>query len=180
MEIPDDYKILYLYKIKQYDECLKLCEEVLKDKNDRMIEFIRMRAMTIQVKVAANAYDEVDYFTYQDELTSTAVAKTPRPGTTFDRQIRTAHQTSTNVSAIISCRFRSAVMYSIMFVLINVIFNLEKGEHCCHYETRRQCGDGASSKREDGVAVGGACLASRHCPCWRPISQYAYIPQVHI
>ncbi|XP_014362470.2 tetratricopeptide repeat protein 8 [Papilio machaon] len=96
MEIPEDYKILHLYKTKQYDVCLKLCEEVLKHKNDRMIEFIRIRAMTIQVKVAANSYDEVDYLSYRDELAPTAVAKTPRPGTTFDRQIRTAHQTSTS------------------------------------------------------------------------------------
>lgn len=88
MEI--DYKILNLYKTKQYDDCLKLCALALKDKSDRMIEFIQMRAMTIQAKVAGNGYEEVEYFPQQDELISTSIAKTPRPGTTFQREVRTA------------------------------------------------------------------------------------------
>lgn len=85
MEI--DYKILNLYKTKQYDECLKLCAVALHEKDDRMVEFIRMRAMTIQAKLAGNGYEEVEYFPQQDSLTSTAVAKTPRPGTSFQRQV---------------------------------------------------------------------------------------------
>lgn len=88
MEI--DYRILNLYKTKQYDECLKLCAVALKDRNDRMIEFIQMRAMTIQAKIAGNGYEEVEYFPQQDELSSTSIAKTPRPGTTFQREVRTA------------------------------------------------------------------------------------------
>ncbi|KOB77431.1 Uncharacterized protein OBRU01_02765, partial [Operophtera brumata] len=88
MEI--DYKILNLYKTKQYDECLKLCAVALHEKDDRMVEFIRMRAMSIQAKLAGNGYEEVEYFPQQDSLTSTAVAKTPRPGTSFQRQVTTA------------------------------------------------------------------------------------------
>lgn len=82
-----DYKILNLYKTKQYDQCLKLCAVALQEKDDRMIEFIRMRAMTIQAKIAGNGYEEVEYFPQQDSLISTAVAKTPRPGTSFQRQV---------------------------------------------------------------------------------------------
>ncbi|CAG4971366.1 unnamed protein product [Parnassius apollo] len=96
----EDYKILYLYRTKQYEECLQLCDKVLKDKSDRMVEFIRMRAMTSQVKVAGNGYEEVDYFPYQDSLTSTALAKTPRPGTSFDKKITTAHLTQSNAMDI--------------------------------------------------------------------------------
>ncbi|CAH2076348.1 unnamed protein product, partial [Iphiclides podalirius] len=51
-----------------------------------MTEYVRMRAMTLQVKVASNGYDEVDYFSHQDDISSTAVAKTPRPGTSFNKQ----------------------------------------------------------------------------------------------
>lgn len=93
MEI--EYKILNLYKTKQYDECLRLCEVTLQEKDDRMIEFIRMRAMTILAKVAGNGYEEVEYFPRQDTLTSTAVAKTPRPGTSFlkENARKTSHGT---------------------------------------------------------------------------------------
>lgn len=55
-----------------------------------MIEFIQMRAMTIQAKIAGNGYEEVDYFPQQDELAATAIAKTPRPGTSFQRAVKTA------------------------------------------------------------------------------------------
>lgn len=96
MEI--DYRILNLYKTKQYDECLKLCVVALKDKSDRMIEFIQMRAMTIQAKTAGNGYEEVEYFPQQDDLISTSIAKTPRPGTTFQREVKTAQ---TNVRPFI-------------------------------------------------------------------------------
>lgn len=102
MEI--DYKILNLYKTKQYDDCLKLCDIALQEKDDRMVEFIRMRAMTILAKVAGNGYEEVDYFPQQDTLTTTAVAKTPRPGTSFIKESarRTSHgiESSTKVGSI--------------------------------------------------------------------------------
>lgn len=94
MEI--EYKILNLYKTKQFDECLKLCEIALQDKDDRMIEFIRMRAMTIQAKIVGNGYEEVEYYPQQDELVSTAVAKTPRPGTSFQRDSKTARNVETS------------------------------------------------------------------------------------
>lgn len=81
-----DKVILNLYKTKQYDACLKLCETALEKKDDRMVEFIRMRAMTIQAKIAGNGYEEVEYCPQQDTLMSTAIAKTPRPGTSFQRQ----------------------------------------------------------------------------------------------
>ncbi|KAI8422313.1 hypothetical protein MSG28_006190 [Choristoneura fumiferana] len=50
-----DYRILNLYKTKQYNECLTLCATALQGRDDRMIEFIQMRAMTIQAKVAGTA-----------------------------------------------------------------------------------------------------------------------------
>ncbi|XP_023935325.1 tetratricopeptide repeat protein 8 [Bicyclus anynana] len=93
MEVDSDYKILNLYRIREYDKCLKLCDMVLQNKNDRMIEYIRMRAMTIQAKVAGNGYEEVNYFPTQDDLVSTTVAKTPRQGTSFQRNIKTAQFT---------------------------------------------------------------------------------------
>ncbi|XP_032515318.2 tetratricopeptide repeat protein 8 [Danaus plexippus] len=85
-----EYKILNLYKTRQYDKCLKLCDIVLQEKTDRMLEYIRMRAMTIQAKIAGNGYEEVNYYPQRDELTSTTVAKTPRPGTSFQRNVKTA------------------------------------------------------------------------------------------
>ncbi|XP_021203240.1 tetratricopeptide repeat protein 8 isoform X1 [Bombyx mori] len=91
-----EYRILNLFKTKQYDDCLKLCANALQYKDDRMIDFIRMRSMTIQAKVAGNGYDEVSYFPNQDELTATAVAKTPRPGTSFQQKTKT----TTNPSEI--------------------------------------------------------------------------------
>ena len=94
MEI--EYRILNLYKTKQFDECLKLCETALQEKDDRMIEFIRMRAMTIQAKVVGNGYEEVEYYPQQDDLTSTGVAKTPRPGTAFQRGGKTARNIDTS------------------------------------------------------------------------------------
>lgn len=93
MEI--EYRILNLYKTKQYDECLKFCEKALQEKDDRMIEFIRMRSMTIQAKVVGNGYEEVEYYPQQDELMSTAVAKTPRPGTSFQRDPKTGRNIDT-------------------------------------------------------------------------------------
>lgn len=93
MEI--EYKILNLYKTKQFDECLNLCAIALQDKSDRMIEFIRMRAMTIQAKVVGNGYEEVEYYPQQDDLLSTAIAKTPRPGTSFQRDIKTTRDLRT-------------------------------------------------------------------------------------
>lgn len=94
MEI--EYRILNLYKTKQFDECLKLCEVALQEKEDRMIEFIRMRAMTIQAKIVGNGYEEVEYYPQQDELMPTAVAKTPRPGTSFQRDNKTARNIDTS------------------------------------------------------------------------------------
>lgn len=85
MENNADYKILNLYRTRQFDKCLKVCELVLQDKNDRMLEYIRMRAMTIQAKIAGNAYEEVCLYTQPDDLISTAVAKTPRPGTSIQK-----------------------------------------------------------------------------------------------
>lgn len=90
-----EYKILNLYKTKQFDECLNLCNIALQEKNDRMIEFIRMRAMTIQAKIVGNGYEEVEYYPQQDDLVSTAVAKTPRAGTSFQRDINTSHNLGT-------------------------------------------------------------------------------------
>ncbi|KAJ2942648.1 hypothetical protein O0L34_g2117 [Tuta absoluta] len=100
-----DYRILNLYRTKQYDECLKLCSTVLCERSDRMLEFIRMRVMTIQAKIAGNGYEEVEYAPQQDGLTDTGVAKTPRPGTTFQREIRTAH-TNGKVPATATLRSR--------------------------------------------------------------------------
>ncbi|CAK1601069.1 unnamed protein product [Parnassius mnemosyne] len=105
----EEYKTLYLYRTKQYEECLQLCDKVLKDKSDRMVEFIRMRAMTAQVKVAGNGYEEVDYLPYQESLTSTAVAKTPRPGTSFDKKITTAHLTQANKRISATATLRTGV-----------------------------------------------------------------------
>lgn len=82
------YRILNLYKTRQYNECLKLSETALRGKNDRMLEFVCMRAITIQAKIALNGYEEVDYYAPQNELTSSTVAKTPRPGTSFVRNIK--------------------------------------------------------------------------------------------
>lgn len=96
MEMGIDYKILNLYTTRQYDKCLILCNTVLKDKSHRMIELIRMRAMTIQAKIAGNGYEEVNYFPQVDDWTTTAVAKTPRPGTSFQRAVKTAHNVSTS------------------------------------------------------------------------------------
>ncbi|GBP22785.1 hypothetical protein EVAR_13576_1 [Eumeta japonica] len=78
-----EYRILNLYKTRQYDKCLQLCSEFLHNRQDRMIEFIQMRALTVQAKVAGFGYEEVDYDLPQNDLMSTAIAKTPRPGTTF-------------------------------------------------------------------------------------------------
>ncbi|XP_063538345.1 tetratricopeptide repeat protein 8 isoform X1 [Cydia strobilella] len=93
-----DYRIINLYKTKQYTECLSLCATALQGKDDRMLEFIQMRAMTIQAKIAGNGYEEVDYVPQQDELTSTAVAKTPRPGTSFQRSARTAQNIAIEIA----------------------------------------------------------------------------------
>ncbi|XP_073948854.1 tetratricopeptide repeat protein 8 [Choristoneura fumiferana] len=95
-----DYRILNLYKTKQYNECLTLCATALQGRDDRMIEFIQMRAMTIQAKVAGNGYEEVDYFPQQDDLSTTAVAKTPRPGTAFQRTARTAQNIRTATATL--------------------------------------------------------------------------------
>ncbi|XP_063365887.1 tetratricopeptide repeat protein 8 isoform X1 [Cydia amplana] len=95
-----DYRIINLYKTKQYTECLTLCATALQGKDDRMLEFIQMRAMTIQAKVAGNGYEEVEYVPQQDELTSTAVAKTPRPGTSFQRSARTAQNIRTATATL--------------------------------------------------------------------------------
>lgn len=94
----DDYRILFFYKTKQYDECLKLCDEALKFKRDRMIEFVQMRAMTLQVKMTGNGYEEVDYFSHKDDIVPTAVAKTPRPGTSFNKENAKVQRTPANVS----------------------------------------------------------------------------------
>ncbi|XP_050674001.1 tetratricopeptide repeat protein 8-like [Leptidea sinapis] len=93
MEI--EYRLINLYKTKQYDACLKLYESALHDKNvtsnNKLMEFIRMRIMTIQTKLAGNGYEEVEYYNPQsNELSDTGVAKTPRPGTSFQREIKTA------------------------------------------------------------------------------------------
>ncbi|XP_059046341.1 tetratricopeptide repeat protein 8 [Achroia grisella] len=99
-----DYKILNLYKTKQYDKCLNLCTTALRDKSDRMLEFIQMRAMTIQAKIAGNGYEEVEYFPYQDDLATTAVAKTPRVGTAFQREVKTAQQLNKRASGTATSR----------------------------------------------------------------------------
>lgn len=91
-----EYQILNLYKTKQLDKCLKLCEVALQEKDNRMIEFVRMRAMTIQAKIVGNGYEEVEYYPQQDELVSTSVAKTPRPGTSFQRDTKTARNLETS------------------------------------------------------------------------------------
>lgn len=100
-----EYKILNLYKTKQYDECLKLCAESLKVRDDKLIEFIRMRAMTILAKVAGNGYEEVEYFPQQDSLMSTAVAKTPRPGTSFQSNPRARSGLASQASKVSTLNF---------------------------------------------------------------------------
>lgn len=122
MEI--DYRILNLYKTKQYDECLKLCALALNDKSDRMIEFIQMRAMTIQAKIAGNGYEEVEYFPQQDELTSTSIAKTPRPGTTFQREVKTA-QTNVRLFFLICAwtRQNSGTIIFSLFIFLGATSN---------------------------------------------------------
>lgn len=80
MEI--EYKILNLFRTKQYDECNKLLSE---QHNNRMLDFIRMRVQTLLAKIAGDGYDEVTYDDRCDEICSTAVAKTPRPGTSFQK-----------------------------------------------------------------------------------------------
>lgn len=88
-----EYRILNLFKSKQYDECIKLCSVALQNRSDQMIEFLQMRAMTIQTKIAGNGYEEVEYYPQQDDdYVSTAVAKTPRAGTSFLRESKTAQQ----------------------------------------------------------------------------------------
>ncbi|CAH2234908.1 jg4141 [Pararge aegeria aegeria] len=104
MEVQSDYKILNLYKTREFDKCLKLCDVVLQTKSDRMIEYIRMRAMTIQAKIAGNGYEEVNYMPAQDDLTSTTVAKTPRQGTSFQRAIKTAYAEDPHVTATLASR----------------------------------------------------------------------------
>ncbi|XP_039751339.1 tetratricopeptide repeat protein 8 [Pararge aegeria] len=104
MEVQSDYKILNLYKTREFDKCLKLCDVVLQTKSDRMIEYIRMRAMTIQAKIAGNGYEEVNYMPAQDDLTSTTVAKTPRQGTSFQRAIKTAYAEGPHVTATLASR----------------------------------------------------------------------------
>lgn len=100
MDMELEYRILNLYRSRQYDECIKLCDIALQDTGDRMIEFVRMRSMTVQAKVAGNGYEEVEYFPQQDELAPTAVAKTPRMGTSFQREIKTAQHSQPTVSNI--------------------------------------------------------------------------------
>lgn len=112
-----EYRILNLFKTKQYDDCLKLCANALQYKDDRMIDFIRMRSMTIQAKVAGNGYDEVSYFPNQDELTATAVAKTPRPGTSFQQKTKT----TTNPSEITKVIY--VILTFIIFLKKNEVFN---------------------------------------------------------
>lgn len=98
------YRILNLYKTKQYDECLKLCSETNDNEHTRMIEFIRMRVETIQAKIASNAYEEVGYGAVNDDLVTTAVAKTPRPGTTFQKTtVKSSNVLSSHVSKIKYC-----------------------------------------------------------------------------
>jgi hypothetical protein len=72
----DDYRILNLYKTKQYDECVTLCNNILQQKNNKIIQFIQMRTMAIQAKIAGNGYEESEYLPQHDDLISTAVAKT--------------------------------------------------------------------------------------------------------
>nr|XP_026492981.1 tetratricopeptide repeat protein 8 [Vanessa tameamea] len=95
MDIDVDYKILNLYVTRQYNECLILCNTALKNESNRMIEFIRMRAMTILAKIAGNGYEEVNYFPQLDDWATTSVAKTPRPGTTFQRVVKTTQNIHT-------------------------------------------------------------------------------------
>ncbi|KAG6464732.1 hypothetical protein O3G_MSEX014691 [Manduca sexta] len=83
-----EYRILNLYSNKQYDECLKLCIFALQDKDDRTIEFVQMRVMTIQAKIAGNGYEEVEYYQQNDDFNSVGIAKTPRVGTSFQREIK--------------------------------------------------------------------------------------------
>lgn len=101
-----EYRILNLYKTRQYNKCLILSESALRGKNNRLLEFVCMRAVTIQAKIAINGYEEVDYYSEQNELSSTAVARTPRPGTSFQRdyklksaQIQKKNSTSTTLKS---------------------------------------------------------------------------------
>ncbi|XP_045485470.1 tetratricopeptide repeat protein 8 [Pieris rapae] len=89
MEI--EYRILNLYKTKQYHRCIKLSENVTKNVNNKFVEFIRMRAMTVQAKIAGNGYEEVEFYAHNDDLINTGIAKTSRPGTSFQREIKTAN-----------------------------------------------------------------------------------------
>ncbi|XP_050347214.1 tetratricopeptide repeat protein 8 [Nymphalis io] len=95
MDINAEYKILNLYVTRQYNECLILCNTALKNESNRMIEFIRMRAMTVLAKIAGNGYEEVNYFPQLNDWATTSVAKTPRPGTTFLRVVKTAQSIHT-------------------------------------------------------------------------------------
>ncbi|CAG9135281.1 unnamed protein product [Plutella xylostella] len=95
LEMETEYKILNLYRTKQYDACNQLLD-TMQGTDNRMLEFIRMRVLTILAKVAGDGYEEVGYGAQRDELVTTAVAKTPRPGTTFNRpQAKTAGFTAT-------------------------------------------------------------------------------------
>ncbi|XP_063823010.1 tetratricopeptide repeat protein 8 [Ostrinia nubilalis] len=102
-----EYKVLNLFRTKQYDECIKLCYVTLQNRSDQMIEFIQMRAMTIQTKIAGNGYEEVDYYPQQDDdYFTTAVARTPRVGTAFLRESKTAQQFNKTASATATSRTR--------------------------------------------------------------------------
>ncbi|XP_053613054.1 tetratricopeptide repeat protein 8 isoform X2 [Plodia interpunctella] len=100
------YRILNLYTTKNYDECLKMCAVALRGNSDRMIEFIQMRAMTVQAKVASNGYEEVEYMPQQDELMTTAVNKTPRVGTSLQRDVKTAQQLNKRATSTATLRSR--------------------------------------------------------------------------
>ncbi|CAG9785572.1 unnamed protein product [Diatraea saccharalis] len=58
--------------------------------------------MAVQAKIAGNGYEEVDYLPQQDDLLSTAIAKTPRPGTTFIRESKTAIQLKTAANSTVA------------------------------------------------------------------------------
>ncbi|CAG4948710.1 unnamed protein product [Colias eurytheme] len=98
-----EYRIINLYKNKQYDECIQLCQNASQTSN-KVIDFVHLRALTIQAKIAGNAYEEVEYYPVQEDLINTAVAKTPRPGTTFQREIKTAQNQRFPATATIKSR----------------------------------------------------------------------------
>lgn len=78
------YLVLTLYRQRQFDKCIDLCNTILNVGDNELIRSVRLRSLTIQAKVAGSHYDEVEYNTPDaDALDNSALAKTPRSGTSL-------------------------------------------------------------------------------------------------